>query len=182
METFTKAKPFIEDPYYWKKRKEALSELDLHTIDEPIVDIIRGYVEIPYCYSLQSCYGHFIYKGQLDPKNIELLTDNGESSEIKYRIAYIAFCIQNSDIGSKLYYDLESVTKIDSDYIQFGSADWFWQRNVNSYVLQVEPNRYKMEDSVFVSIDEALHLQKVRDQMFKALRMILNEHLRLFNK
>ena len=182
MKTFTEAKPFVENPRYQEKREEALSRLNFHIIDAPIVDIIEGYATIPHCFSLQSCYGHFVHKGQKNPKNIEPLSNYNEGSKVEYRIAYMAFCIQNNDSGRKLYHDLEAITKIDTDYIQFGSANWFWQRNVNSYVLQVEPDRHKTEDSVFVGIDEALHLEKVRDQMFEALRRILQEHQQLVSK
>lgn len=32
-----------------------------------------------------------------------------------------------------------AITAIEPDYLQFGSADWFWERWLNSYALQVEP-------------------------------------------
>ena len=182
METFTEAKPFVDNPRYQEKRKEALNELDINTIDPPIVELIKDYAMLPHCFTLQSCYGHFAHEGQKDSKNVEQLSNYNESSMVDYRIAYIAFCIQNNDLGRKLYQDLKAITKIDPDYIQFGSADWFWQRNVNIYALQVEPDRYKTKDEISVSISEALHLEKARDQMFERLKKILQEHQQLVSK
>ena len=55
---------------------------------------------------------------------------------------------------------------IDSDYVQFGSADWFWSNQVNSYVLQVEPDRYKHQDTVLLPYKEALFIEKIRNAFF----------------
>lgn len=179
MQTFTKAKHFVDYPHYQEKREEALSRLDLQTIDRPIVDIIKDISTITHCFSLQSCYGHFVHKGQRNRMNVDPLSNYDESSRIEYKIAYIALCIQNNDLGRKLYQDLKAITKIDPDNIQFGSATWFWQTHVNSYVVQVEPDRYKKEDKAFVNINEALHLEIVKNQMFERLRGIVKEHQRL---
>ena len=181
METYTQAKPFINNPQYKDQREEALKDLDFSIIDAPIIDIIKGFSLINHCFTLQSCYGHFVHSGQTDPRNIEMLSDYNEDSQVDYRIAYMAFTIQNNDLGRRLYRDLQKVAKIDTDYVQLGSADWFWERNVNSYVLQVEPDRYKTQDRVFVSIKEALHLEKVRYHFFEGIREILQEHQRFLH-
>ena len=175
MKTFTKLKAFVDDPHYYEKREESLRKLQISTIDAPIVEIIKDFAKLPYCFTLQSCYGHFIHKGQENPKNVEplSLSDFDKSSSIEYRIAYIALCIQNNDLGKQLLQDLKKITKIDPEYIQFGSADWFWRRQVNSYALQVEPERYKTEDQCRLSIQEALYVEKVRNQFFKELEKLV---------
>ena len=175
MKTFTKLKAFVDDPHYYEKREESLCKLQISTIDAPIVEIIKDFAKLPYCFTLQSCYGHFIHKGQENPKNVEplSLSDLDKSSSIEYRIAYIALCIQNNDLGKQLLQDLKKITKIDPEYIQFGSAEWFWRRQVNSYALQVEPERYKKEDRCRLSIQEALYVEKVRTQVFKELKNLV---------
>lgn len=59
-------------------------------------------------------------------------------SEVEYRIAYLALCIENSAPGRMLYDSLQAIPAINPQNIQFGSAHWFWERQVNSYVLQVK--------------------------------------------
>ncbi|MFC1669586.1 hypothetical protein ACFL20_04285 [Spirochaetota bacterium] len=173
MRTYTDAKPFTEDPDYNSNREKALRGFDPGIIDEPIADIINGFAGLSYCYTLQSCFGHFVHGEQRDLNNIEPLSGYDENSRISYRIAYLAFCIENSDNGRKLYCDLEKVPRIDPGYIQFGSAGWFWRRCKNTYVLQVEPEKDKNKDKTIVNIQEALHLEKVKLLFFDKLRDIL---------
>jgi len=170
METFTKLKALVDDPRYVEKREESLRKLQISTIDAPIVGIIEDFAKVPYCCTLQSCYGHFIHKNQQNPKNTEPLSNFDKSSSIEYRIAYIALCVQNNDLGKQLLQDLEKITEIEPEYIQFGSAEWFWRRQVNSYALQVEPERYKTEDRCRLSIQEALYVEKVRNHVFGELK------------
>jgi hypothetical protein len=66
-----------------------------------------------------------------------------------------------------------AITAIDPDYLQFGSADWFWERWLNSYALQVEPARYMTRDDVVLPAAEALHVQRTRDLFFSELRKLL---------
>ena len=70
MESFVKAKEFVNNPHYYEQRTKYLNELDIKTIDEPIVGIIFDLAKIPYCFTLQSCYGHFLYENQKDERNI----------------------------------------------------------------------------------------------------------------
>ncbi len=170
METFTKLKALVDDPHYVEKREESLRKLQISTIDAPIVGIIEDFAKIPYCFTLQSCYGHFVHKNQQNPKNTEPLSNFDKSSSIEYRIAYTALCVQNNDLRKQLLKDLEKITEIEPEYIQFGSAEWFWRRQVNSYVLQVEPERYKTEDRCRLSIQEALYVEKVRNHVFGELK------------
>jgi len=173
METFTKLKALVDDPRYVEKREESLRKLQISTIDAPLVGIIEDFAKVPYCCTLQSCYGHFIHKNQQNPKNTEPLSNFDKSSSIEYRIAYIALCVQNNDLGKQLLQDLEKITEIEPEYIQIGSAEWFWRRQVNSYALQVEQERYKTEDRCRLSIQEALYVEKVRNHVFGELKNLV---------
>ncbi len=179
METFTELKAFGDDPYYHAKREETLRKLQIRSIDAPLVELINDFAKLPYCFTLQSCYGHFIHKGQRNPKNTEPLSNCDKDSCIEYRIAYIALCIQNNDLGRQLLWNLKRVTEIDPEYIQLGCAEWFWKRQVNSYALQVEPERYKTEDRCLLSIQEALYIEKVRTQYYAVLKhLVYNARLK----
>ena len=175
METYTQLRHLVSNPLYQEQRAESLRRLDVNTIDAPITDIVNSLAELPYCFTLQSCYGHFLGNNQSDPKNLEPVANLDKALSVEYRIAYIALCIQNNEAGVKLLPDLEDLTRIDPDYIQFGCAEWFWERQVNSYVLQVEPERHKMRDKAVVSFQEALHIEKTRNQFFHELRKIVCE-------
>ena len=114
-----------------------------------------------------------MYEGQANPKNLERLPLTNTISSIEYRIAYIAFCVENSDLGRRLLDSLKEITSIDPNNIQFGCAEWFWERNVNSFVLQVEPDRFKFEDKAVLDYREALKIEKIRDEFFAQLKKII---------
>lgn len=178
METFTALKEFVDNPHYHKQRQEYLGKLDISTIDAPIVDIINGLIKLSYCYTLQSCYGHFLYKNQKNPKNTEPLPTSDIVPSVEYRIAYIAMCIQDNDSGRRLFHELSEIPLIDPEYIQFGCAEWFWEREVNSYVLQVEPNRYMTLDKTPpINYEEALHIEKIRDEFFSELSKLIQKRI-----
>ena len=61
----------------------------------------------------------------------------------------------------------------DPDYVQLGSADWFWDRHVNSYALQVEPARFMCMDEAVLDHVEALRVQERRDRFFQDLAELL---------
>ena len=174
METFTEFKPLVDNPYFLQQREKALNQLDINTIDAPIKEIIKDFSNLPYCFTLQSCYGHFLYNDQKNPKNIESLPESDNISKVEYRISYIALCIQNNEQGRMLLQKLKKIPAIDPEYIQFGCADWFWKRQVNSYALQVEPQRYKKEDKITVNFQEALHIEKVRNKFFRRIEKIID--------
>lgn len=187
MKTFTKAKEFVFDPRYQEKRREALFELEIQIesglVDAPLIGVLNGYATLPHCFSLQSCYGHFIHNHQKELRNIEPLPNYlDKSPKVEYRLAYIALCLQNNDLGKKLLSDLKKVTEIDPNYIQFGSADWFWKSYLNSFVLQIEPEKSKTEDRINISMEEALHIEKLRNRMFEELERILQKHQQLVRK
>ncbi|MBW1858987.1 MAG: hypothetical protein JRI70_02665 [Deltaproteobacteria bacterium] len=69
--------------------------------------------------------------------------------------------------------DLRAIPSIDPDYVQFGCAEWFWQRHVNTYALQVEPLRHKTKDKALIGFQEALHVEKIRNEFFDVLNQMV---------
>jgi len=144
-------------------------------IDAPIVQLVNGINQLPYCFTLQCCYGHFVYAGQDDPYNLELLPGTDIIARVQYRIAYIAFCIENSDLGRQLINALKEVALIDPENIQFCCAEWVWERQVNSYALQVEPDRLKDKDTAMLDYSEALKIEQIRNKFFVQLENLLHK-------
>jgi hypothetical protein len=173
LETFAEPKELIPNKHYQEQRQRALDKLSADKIDAPITSLITGLNKLPFCFTLQSCYGHFLYKGQRDPHNLDPLPDTETITSVDYRIAYIAFVIEYSESGSRLMQDLKEITTISPDNIQFCSAEWFWKRQVNSYALQVEPDRFKDQDRAILSYREALQIEKIRNRFFLQLEEIL---------
>ena len=173
METFAEPKELVENPQYFEQRQKSLSGLIDDKIDAPIVEIINGFNERPYCFTIQCCYGHFLYPGQQHPDNLKVLPVTKSVDRVDYRIAYVAFCIENSVPGKTLFEALRDIALIDPDYIQFCSAEWFWRRQVNSYALQVEPDRFKHKDQVVLDYREALNIEKIRNEFFVQLGDLL---------
>ena len=169
METFTELKELEENPHFQAQKQKTLRYLYDDIIDMPIIDLINGFNRLSYCFTLQSCYGHFVYNGQKDIHNLEPLRVNGTITRVEYRIAYIAFCIDNSGLGRELIESLKEIKAIDPENVQFCCAEWFWERQVNSYTLQVEPDRFKHKDTVIVDFKEALHIEKIRNEFFARL-------------
>jgi hypothetical protein len=173
LETFTKPKALVENPHYHDQRQKCLVGLNDGMIDKPIIDLVSDLNKLPHFFTLQCCYGHFIYSGQNNPNNLEPLPTADAITKVKYRIAYIAFCIENSEAGRGLLETLKEVTCIDPENIQFCSAEWFWNKQINSYALQVEPDRYKRQDTAIINFKEALHIEKTRNTFFVRLRELL---------
>jgi len=176
LETFTEPRQFVENPRFSKDRHDTLTVLDLHTIDEPIVDLIDGFTALPHCFTVQSCYGHFLYSPEQDTFSLDPVPTKN-TGYIRYRLAYIVFCIDNSPAGRAFHNSLAKVPELDPDYIQFGSAEWFWKRYVNSYALQLEPARFKRKDEAILEHAEALHVQQQRGLFFSKLRDLLKTQL-----
>jgi hypothetical protein len=175
METFTSLRPFVDHSGFKHQREARLKKLDLAAIDKPIRDIIGRIAKLDFCFTLQSCYGHFVHNLQQNIRNTESLPLLNTAAEIQYRIAYLAFCIENSRSGKAFFYRLQQLSYIDPGYVQFGCADWFWQQQVNSFVLQVEPDRFKYEDEIRIEYREALCLESVRNQFFQNLDILLTK-------
>ncbi|MDX2448229.1 MAG: hypothetical protein QNK29_13650 [Desulfobacterales bacterium] len=170
METFTESKKLVKNLRYQEQRQESLASLTDSIIDIPLIELIKDINNLPYCFTLQCCYGHFIYNGQNDTHNLEPLPHTDKIDQVDYRIAYIAFCIENSAAGRSLIPALNRITDIGPENIQFCSAGWFWERQVNSYALQVEPDRFKHKDKVILDYREALHIEKIRNEFFVQLK------------
>ena len=83
METYVEAKSLIENPSFNKHRKMALGGLSFDVIDKPIVEIVKKITSISYCFTLQSCYGHFLYVGQNDPHNLEPVSLNAQDQDVE---------------------------------------------------------------------------------------------------
>jgi hypothetical protein len=175
LETFTEPKELAENPNYEEQKKKSLAGLTDVMIDLPIIEIINGFNKLPFCFTMQSCYGHFLHNGQKDPHNLDPLPVTDTIARVEYRIAYIAFCIDNCDPGRGLIESLKEITVIDPENIQFCSAEWFWERQVNSYALQVEPDRFKHKDKAILDYREALHVEKIRNECFVQLKKTLQK-------
>jgi len=175
LETFTEPKALVDNPNYRDQRQKSLASLSDDMIDEPMIEVVNAFNRLPHCFTLQSCYGHFVYSGQSDPQNLEPLPGTDTIAKVEYRIAYIAFCIENSDWGRVLFEALKGIADIDPDNIQFCCAEWFWRRQANSYALQVEPDRFKCEDKAVLDFKEALKIEKVRSEFYVQLKELLQE-------
>ncbi|MDN7023661.1 hypothetical protein FGU65_01895 [Methanoculleus sp. FWC-SCC1] len=181
METFEEARPLTDDPAYDTERQIAQAGLRAAmgdgSIDPPLIGLLWEFSLVPHCFTLQSCYGHFVHERQPELHNLEPLADYADTlSDVLYRIAYLAVCIRKSEAGRALQRDLRSVAAIDPPYIQHGSAGWFWEQRINTYVLQVEPARCRLQDTCPVGISEALRLEQIRDRFFHELLMIARRH------
>jgi len=176
LETFTEPKELAENPRYLDQRKKSLAGLNDGMIDAPIIGLINAFNKLPYCFTMQSCYGHFIYKGQNDSHNLEPLPITDTIARVKYRIAYICFCIENSDLGRGMLEAMNEITAIDPENIQFCCSEWFWKRHVNSYALQVEPDRFKRKDTAIFDYREALHIENIRNKFFVQLQELVQKH------
>lgn len=177
METFTQPKPLIANPDYPEQRRICLASLDGASLDAPIADTVAGFNTLTCCFTLQSCFGHFLYEGQTDEHNLAPLPVAKPVGPIEYRIAYLALCIENSAAGRTLIEALKQVADLDPQNIQFGCAEWFWRRQVNSYALQVEPDRFKYRDRTTLSYQEAVIIEDVRKKFFVRLDALLRDQL-----
>ena len=185
METFTELKELIENPNYQIQRQRSLQNLTDDMIDSPIIEIVNGFNRLPFCFTLQSCNGHFIYEGQNDPHNLLPLPTNKHISKVKYRIAYLALCVENSTSGKKLLSALSEIPSVSPENIQFCCAEWFWKKQVNSYALQVEPDRFKHMDTATIGFSEALKIEKTRNDFFLQLSKLIEKIMdreRIINK
>ena len=174
METFTEPRALVRHPGYAADRQAALDALDLSAVDPPVVDVVEGFNRLPHCFTLQCCYGHFLTANAQDDHSLAPLPD-GFSGTVRYRIAYIALCVATDDRGRALLEKLSRVPEGDPAYVQFGSADWFWDQWLNSYTLQVEPVAHRFKDQATLSAGEALQTQRARDRFFEELRRLLAE-------
>ena len=173
METFVELRKLVQDPDYTDRRKKYLNSLDLNVIDKPIRKIIECFGNLESCFTLQSCFGHFVYGKENDIHNIKPIPNREIQGIIEYRIAYIALSIQNSEKGQEIIRTLKNIASKNPAYIQFGSAEWFWERSVNSVVIQVEPEYFKSLDKIVTNYHEAVKIQKARDMLFEEIESLV---------
>ena len=178
METFTEARTLVRNDGYAAERQAALEALELSAIDEPIVDIVKAFRLLTHCFTLQCCYGHFLTVPGQDEHSLAPIPD-GFSGTVHYRIAYVAFCVDTSDRGRGFLQKLSRVPEIDPAYVQFGSADWFWDQWLNSFTLQVEPAAHRFKDQAVLTTGEAMQTRRARDRFFEELRRVLAEEAEL---
>ncbi len=178
MKTFLPPKPLVENADFSNQRNRYLSRLNYDVIDGPVIGIVQRFNQLPYCFTMQSCYGHFLYDGQSDARNTAALPTNHTISTVTYRIAYLAICVENSLQGERLIQTLKQVPTLDPDNIQFCCAAWFWKQQVNSYALQVEPDRCKCQDTAVLDYKEALKIERLRIGFFERLSDLLRDLVR----
>jgi len=181
METFTPARPFTLHPGYVAEREQAHRELEEEmcrgSIDPPLLPMIRKCIPITHCFTVQCCFGHFVHDLEPDTENLVSPSLYKVRIEVvRYRIAYLAVCLEDNTPGRKMYSDLEELAVGNPDYILFGSADWFWERMVNTYIIQLEPERLKTKDSGVIAMEEALHIEALREEFFMRLAGIIHKH------
>jgi len=165
VETFAHPRQLVDNPRFESDRERALKNLVLDEIDAPIRNIINDLSTLPYCFTLQSCFGHFVHIKAPAVENLDPLPLDDIGS-VAYRIAYVALCLQNSPSGERLLSALARIPSVAPGFVQFGSPGWFWERQVNSFALQVEPLRFAHQDQAVIDHGEALQIQSVRDQFF----------------
>ena len=175
METFAQAREFVENPRFERDRENILANLVLENVDSPIRELVAGMSALPYCFTIQCCYGHFVCSANQAPDNLEPVPVNA-IGPVEYRIAYIALCLENSTHGRLFRAALEQIPVTDPDYIQFGSPQWFWKRYLNSFALQVEPLQFVNKDVATVECCEARYIQRVRDRFFAHLAELVQAH------
>jgi hypothetical protein len=175
LETFITPKALVNNPHYQAQRQRTLAGLSDDMIDAPIVNLVNEFNALPYCFTLQCCYGHFLYDGQTDPHNLAPLPVTDAIDKVDYRIAYICLCVESGAWGKKLLEALDEITTLDPDNIQFCCAEWFWKRQANSYAVQVEPDRFKDQDRAILDYGEAVNLEKTRNAFFVRLEECVRE-------
>ena len=89
METFAEARPFVDHPEYSTDRRRTLAGVNPEDIDPPIRGLVARFAELPQCFTLQCCYGHFVPGGLGDLHTLDPAPDH-DVGEIQYRIAYLA--------------------------------------------------------------------------------------------
>lgn len=168
METYTDYKPIIRNSNFKADRQVALEKLDLGLIDAPLRTLVKDINRLPYIFTTQCCHGHF---QKTDGEEILQFKRAKTNDRVKYRLAYIAFCIEDSLPGRNIRKKLVNIPlSIDQDKIQFFSAQWFWDQWLNSYALQVMPKRLKGQDTAQLEYVEAREIAVVRDTFFAYLK------------
>ena len=168
METYIAPKPFEDHPGFQPDRQRALDILDITLIDKPLRGLIVDLNKLPYLFTLQCCYGHFLTADKEEIADFDLFVS---IDKVEYRLAYITFCIEKSPSGKKFAQQLKDISlTVEQGLVQFCSAQWFWDQWVNSYALQIMSKRFKAKDSVVIDFQEAEKLKQARDIFFAYLK------------
>lgn len=174
METFTSPKELVENDVFETERAKALARMDLSTIDYQIRGIIEAFKNMPYCFTLQSCYGHIIKQNPGSGHEKRIDPDPTSPAAGLYQIAYLALVLENCPAGHSLYLHLAEIPRLDPEFIQFGSAEWFWETQGfrNSYVIQVCPYRFRHFDRFAMFVEEARTWLSARELFFVELKKL----------
>ena len=173
METFTELKAFVPNPQFTAQRLVSLQKLEDASIDEPLVGLIEEFAKLHCCFTLQCCYGHFVIGREPERYRLSGLHFFDADQEIEYRLAYLALCIEDSRPGRNLLNRLAKVRDFDPNMIQLGCCEWFWERQVNSFAIQVEPKRFRFKDRIPVQVEEARKIEATRDRFFEELEKLV---------
>ena len=169
METFTKPKELVANPCFHAQRKKDLAGLTEGMIDAPMRTLITQLNNRTDCFTLQCCHGHFLLSARDNPHSLASLPMPPPVETVDYKIAYIALCVDNTPSGRDLLTLLDELSTLAPKTIQFGSARWFWERQINSYALQVAPKRFADKDRITLPYAEALAIETNRDRLFATL-------------
>ncbi len=176
MQTYCPEKPMVANAEFGVHKAAALDSLRKARIDEPIQELVHDLANLDFCFTLQSCWGHFVSSSLPDPQAIRTLRADSLENRYHYKIAYLALCLDNRPRGREFLVRLREIpAAVDPKYVQFGCADWFWKQQVNSYVLQVQPLDNAHVDSMDVNGELALELQGARDVFFRRVREAADE-------
>ena len=110
-----------------------------------------------------------MHADQPDAHHLAPLPPEAAPPQVTYRLAYLALCVDNTTEGRRLLQTLAQIPDLAPDHIQFGSPTWFWERQANSFALQVEPVRYRHLDHVALDYAEACEIERVRAMFFETL-------------
>lgn len=176
METYTRARPVEPNDAFEAQRAAATVGLDATDIDEPLVALVADLNRLPHCFTLQCCYGHFVGEGDQDPRSLKPPPPMGKRS-LQYRLAYVAFAISDDDRGRAFLEAVHDLRDLDPRYIQVGSADWFWDRQVNSFVIQIGPRKMRKVDFMDLDGKQVRHVSHVRTQLFRRFAALVEREL-----
>jgi len=118
---------FVENARYSQERQDTLAALALGSIDEPLMDLVSGFATLSHCFTLQCCYGHFVWKSAKAPHTLERIPSN-VVGPVTYRIAYVAFCIESSRQGRDLRQVLAQLSEAGEAFRTQQARDLFFQR------------------------------------------------------
>lgn len=175
METFRPIMPLVDNPEYPAQRRKWLASPADDILDPPLIDLIHVVNRLACCFTMQSCHGHFLYRGQEDPRNLDPLPTTGVIGRVTYRIAYLALCIDSGTEGACLLDQLKAIPAVDPGNIQLGCPAWFRKQQVNSYAIQIEPDRFKDQDTAVLDYPEALTIEATRNSVFARLEALFND-------